>query len=102
MIERQRLQERLGRQSGPAAEQMMQFGRAGAGGARDGVGVGLVAPVLGDVFDGAAHDIVVGDPAGQRRQVGQCVRARAWKPPFGCFLSRPDVMKRPPDFCLAT
>jgi hypothetical protein len=31
MIERNRLQERFGRQSGPAAEEMMQLGRRDAG-----------------------------------------------------------------------
>ena len=45
VVERQRLQEGLRRQPAPAAEQMMQIGGADAGGFRDGVDLGLRAPV---------------------------------------------------------
>ena len=44
-VERQRLQERLRRQPGPAAEQVMQFGRRDAGGFGDLLDLGLRAPV---------------------------------------------------------
>ena len=59
-VERQRLQERLRRQPGPAAEQVMQFGRRDAGGFGDLLDLRLLAPVAADVGDGAAHDVVVG------------------------------------------
>ena len=55
-VERERLQERLRREPRPAAEQMMQLGRGDAGGFGDGFDLGLVAPMIADVSDGAAHD----------------------------------------------
>ena len=51
----------------------MQLGRRDAGGFRDGVDLRLGAPVLGDVGDGAAHDVVVGRCIGERRKVGNAV-----------------------------
>ena len=59
-VERERLQERLRRQPGPAAEQMVQLGRRDAGGFGDLLDLRLRAPVASDVSDGAAHDVVVG------------------------------------------
>ena len=73
MVERQRLQECLGGEAGPAAKQVMQLGRGDAGGFGDRLGLGLVAPVLGDERDGAAHDVVVGGRNGERRRIGNAV-----------------------------
>ena len=63
----------LGVMPGPAAEQMMQLGGADAGGLRDGLDLRLGAPVLGEERDGAAHDVVVGGGAAERREVGNAV-----------------------------
>ena len=68
-VERERLQERLRRQPGPAAEQVMQFGRRDAGGFGDGFDLGLLAPMAADMADGAAHDVVIGGRRGQRHRV---------------------------------
>ena len=59
-VERERLEEGLRREPGPAAEQMMQLGRRDAGGFGDLIDLRLGAPVAFDVSDGAAHDVVVG------------------------------------------
>ena len=72
-VERERLQERFRGQSGPAAEQMVQLGRRDAGGFGDGVDFGLLAPVLADVADGAAHHVVIGGGGIERREVGNAI-----------------------------
>ena len=59
IVERDRLQEGLRRQPGPAAEQVVQLVRRHADRMRDLLDLGLRAPVLGNVGDGAAHDGVV-------------------------------------------
>ena len=65
MIEREGLQEGLRRESGPAAEQVVQFGRRDAGRFRDRVDLGLRrASCSRDVRDGAAHDVVIGGCGG--------------------------------------
>ena len=76
MVKRERRHERLRRQSGPAAEQMVQLG------GRDPAGIGnlpdvrLGAPVFGDEGDGAAHHrIIVSRAAGGG--VGQSAVRRA-------------------------
>ena len=51
----------------------MQLGRGDAGRVRDRLDLGLLAPVLGDEGDGAAHDVVVGGGGVQRRKVGNAV-----------------------------
>ena len=48
-VERERLQKRLRRQPGPAAEQVMQFGRRDAGRFRDGLDLRLAAPMAADM-----------------------------------------------------
>ena len=68
-VERERLQERLRRQPGPAAEQVMQFGRRDAGGLGDGFDFGLLAPMAADMADGAAHHVVIGGRSSQRHRV---------------------------------
>ncbi len=68
-VERERLQERLRRQPGPAAEQMMQFRRRDAGGFGDGFDLGLLAPMAADMADGAAHHVVIGGGRGKRHRV---------------------------------
>ena len=37
----------------------MQRGRGDAGGVRDGLDFGLLAPVIADIADGAAHHLVI-------------------------------------------
>ena len=74
-VERQRLQERLRRQPGPAPEQMVQFGRRHAGGFGDGLDLGLLAPMAADMADGAAHHVVIGGGCGER--------PRDWAMPIG-------------------
>ena len=64
VVKGQRLQERLGGEAGPAAEQVMQFVGRDAGGMGDRLDLGLGAPVLGDIGDGAADDAVVVDGPG--------------------------------------
>ena len=59
VIERDRLQEILRRHPGPAAEKMMQFGRADTGSFRDRFDLGLHAPVAANMSDGAADDFVI-------------------------------------------
>ena len=73
IVERDRLQEGLRRQPGPAAEQVMQLVRRDADGVRDLLDLGLGAPVFGDVGDRAAHDGVVVIGGLQRREIGQAV-----------------------------
>ncbi len=68
-VERQRLQKRLRRQPGPAAEQVMQFGRCDAGGFGDGFDFGLLAPVAADVADRLAHDVIIGSGGSERHRV---------------------------------
>ena len=69
MVERDRLEERLGSEAGPAAEQVMQLVGRDAGGMGDRLDLGLGAPMLGDIGDGAADDAVV---VGGRRREGTC------------------------------
>ncbi len=65
VIERQRGKEILRRQPGPAAEQMMQFGRRHLGSFRDGVDIGLLAPIAADMGDGSTHHVVIVGGAGE-------------------------------------
>ena len=65
MVEGERLQERLGRDPGPAAKQMVEIAGAYAGRGRDGIDLRLRAPVLGDERNGAAHDLVIGGVAAE-------------------------------------
>ena len=51
----------------------MQLGRGDAGRVRDGVDIGLLAPMLGNVGDGAPHDVVVGSRNGERRQIRNAI-----------------------------
>ena len=73
MIERQRLHERLRRQPGPAAEQMVQFVRRHGGGIRHRLDGRLRAPVLGDEGDGAAHRVVVAQRGVLGARLGQAL-----------------------------
>ena len=66
-VERQGLQEGFGRQPGPAAEQVVQFGRRDAGRLGNGLDFGLLAPMAADMTDGAAHHFVIGGGFGKRR-----------------------------------
>ena len=59
VVERQRLHERLWRQPGPAAEQMVQLIGCHTGGVRHRLDGRLRPPVLGDESDRAAHGIIV-------------------------------------------
>ena len=59
VIQRQRLHEGLWRETGPAAEQMVQFIGRDAGGIRHRFDGRLRAPVLRDESDGAPHRIIV-------------------------------------------
>ena len=43
----------------------MQFGRRDAGGFRDGLDLGLLAPMAADMADGAAHHVVIGGGLGE-------------------------------------
>ena len=59
---------------------MVQLGRGDAG-LGDGFDLRLVAPMIADVADGAAHDLVIGGGGGKRRQVGDAVGRK-----HGCLL----------------
>ena len=59
MVERHGLQEGLGRQAGPAGEQLLQAGRRFADFRRQRFERGLVAIVEADLLDDAADDLVV-------------------------------------------
>ena len=51
----------------------MQLGRGDAGGFGDGVDFGLLAPMLADMADGAAHHVIVGGRFVQHGEVGDTV-----------------------------
>ena len=72
-VERQRLQEGLGGEARPAAEQVMQLGRRDARGLGDGLDFGLLAPMAADMADGAAHHVIIGGRNGERGRVGDTV-----------------------------
>ena len=59
MVERNRLQEGLGRQTGPAGEQFLQAGRGLADLLGQNLQRGLVAIVEADLLDGAADHLIV-------------------------------------------
>jgi len=73
VIESQRLHERLGRQSGPAAEQVVQLVRGQAGGLRHRLDGRLRAPMLGDEGDRAPHRIIVAQRGVLEARLGQVV-----------------------------
>src|SRR5262249_39556974 len=97
-VERQRLQEGLGREPGPTSEQVVQLGRGDASHFRDRLDRRLLAPVLADVRDGAAHDVIIGCGGAEPCQV---------RPAFGreheflhhCSPSRAASPPSPPDSC---
>ncbi len=72
-IERERLQKSLRRQSRPAAEQMVQLGRGDAGRFGDGLDLGLLAPMVADMADGAAHHVVIGRGGVKRCEIGDAI-----------------------------
>ena len=72
-VERERLQERLRRQSGPAAEQVMQFGRCDAGRLGNGFDFGLLTPMAADMADGLAHHVVVGGRSSERQRIWNAI-----------------------------
>src|SRR5262245_544055 len=69
VVERERLQEGLGRNARPAAEQTMQIVGAHPGRCRDGLDLRLGAPVLGEERDGPAHDVVVCGSVAERLMI---------------------------------
>jgi hypothetical protein len=96
MVERDRLQEGLGSEPRPAAEQMMQLGGGDAGGRGDRLGLRLVAPVLGDERDGAAHHVIVGGRDGERREIGNTVgREHGCLHSFAPYLGRGSRVAHP-------
>ena len=52
---------------------MVQLGWCDAGGFGDGVDLGLLAPVLADVADGAAHHVVIGGGGIEQREIGNAI-----------------------------
>src|SRR5690349_19197634 len=70
-VESEGLEERLWGEPGPAAEQVMKFGRRDAGGFGDLLDLGLRAPVALDMGDGAANDVIVSGRGAERREVRQ-------------------------------
>jgi hypothetical protein len=59
VIQRQRLHERLWRETGPAPEQMVQLIGGNTGGFRHRLDGGLRAPVVRDESDGAPHRVII-------------------------------------------
>ena len=72
-VERQRLHKSLRGEPGPAAEQVMQLGRGDARRFGNGFDLGLLAPVLADIADGAAHHVVIGGGVIERREIGNAI-----------------------------
>ena len=68
MVERERRDKSLGREPGPAAEEMMQVGGCDADRLGNLLHFGLAAPMLRNKGDCAPHEVVIG--SARRRMRG--------------------------------
>ena len=96
VIQRQRLHERLRRQSGPAPEQMMQFIRRDAGGLRHRLDGRLRAPVLRDEGYCPPHRVVVAQRGVLGSRFGEAVLIHGKV--HHAYRCRADTAPEPPDF----